>query len=224
MGHVAPNPSREVARSPDLSREMQGNLLFFFQAQAITRSHWFLELKMLEEGEEWRKKVNLYDEVHGSFTCTFPSLLSLNRYSLIVIWLFLVMIVLVLKIPNFILRIYNCYFDMLFHLSYRSFFFSFFFCLVLFNSQPAMDPTETSASCQKPLSDPKTLPCLHSLCTHCIEELVKKENDSKENNGAKVTQSATSDDPNADLCCPQCSTAFVIPLEVWLRCLLIHLC
>ena len=100
---------------------------------------------------------------------------------------------------------------MLFHLSYRSFFFSFFFCLVLFSLFESMDPTETCASCQKPLSDPKTLPCLHSLCTHCIEELVKKENDSKENNGAKVTQSATSDDPNADLCCPQCSTAFVIP-------------
>jgi len=42
-----------------------------------------------------------------------------------------------------------------------------------------MDPTETCASCQKPLSDPKTLPCIHSPCTHCVEVLVKKQNDAK---------------------------------------------
>jgi len=90
---------------------------------------------------------------------------------------------------------------------------SFLFSSFLFYPLIPMDPTETCASCQKPLIDPKTLPCLHSHCTHCIEELVKKENDSKKNNGAKVSQSATSsdDEPNASLCCPQCSTAFVIP-------------
>ena len=76
-----------------------------------------------------------------------------------------------------------------------------------------MDPTETCASCQKSLSDPKTLPCLHSLCTPCIEALVndtkkaKEEDQKKKNKGAKPSQPASSD----DLCCPQCSAVFVIP-------------
>jgi len=83
-----------------------------------------------------------------------------------------------------------------------------------------MDPTETCASCQKPLSDPKTLPCLHSLCTRCIEALVKKQNDAKKakeedqkkknkTKGAKPSQLPIVED--AGLCCPQCSSAFEIP-------------
>jgi len=79
-----------------------------------------------------------------------------------------------------------------------------------------MDPTETCASCQKPLSDPKTLPCLHSLCTSCIEELVKEDDarKAKEEDQKKPSQPAASSITTVDdggLCCPQCPTVFVIP-------------
>jgi len=75
-------------------------------------------------------------------------------------------------------------------------------------------------SCKKPLSDPKTLPCLHSLCTPCIEALVKTHNDSKHKKTeettkkAKQNQAATSTSiahDDAGLQCPQCFTAFEIP-------------
>ena len=79
-----------------------------------------------------------------------------------------------------------------------------------------MDPTETCAQCKKLLSDPKTLPCLHSLCKGCLEILLK-ENDAKKTKGAKgepsrpapAPVSAAADDDGP--CCPQCSTIFVIP-------------
>jgi len=93
-----------------------------------------------------------------------------------------------------------------------------------------MDPTETCALCKKSLNDPKTLPCLHSLCTHCIEDLLKKESDAKMSKvvvqkkvGKKNTTSPTPltlaataaaivlDDA---LCCPQCSARFVVPAGV----------
>ena len=80
-----------------------------------------------------------------------------------------------------------------------------------------MDPTETCASCQKPLSDPKTLPCLHYLCTHCIEALVKKQNDAKKTKEEEDQKNKNKNKPSAttvedgDMCCPQCSTVFVIP-------------
>jgi len=105
------------------------------------------------------------------------------------------------------------------------FFSSSFFSLPRPFTQPSsfqrkMDPTEMCAFCKKPLSDPKTLPCLHSLCTTCIETLVQQDNDAKKTKDTKKKNtkgskpsSEPSEPAEADkgLCCSQCSTAFVIP-------------
>ena len=73
----------------------------------------------------------------------------------------------------------------------------------------------------KPLTDPKTLLCLHSVCKGCLETLLK-ENDAKMIKAAKGENSrpapaaasaapASAAAANDGPCCPQCSTIFVIP-------------
>jgi len=70
-----------------------------------------------------------------------------------------------------------------------------------------MDPTETCASCQKPLSDPKTLPCLHSFCSSCIQDLVAN----SQQKSHKKLKNLQGEPISHGLCCPRCSTAFELP-------------
>ena len=50
--------------------------------------------------------------------------------------------------------------------------------------------------CQKLLIDPRTLPCLHSFCLHCLEDQVNK---------------ASTTSPSNSLCCEQCKAPFNPP-------------